>query len=247
MDKKTDGKNEDYKCVPKSKLALLPAVDNPTTTTTTKKKSIQRRQVNGYANPECTPFKLTLIRIHLFEIYDTISLSSSEKNEESSSSTVQPVTALLFAKLDSNHNGEIDLYEWLATSEMQAIDMCADALFFECDTDLNRLVSVDELAACLGPQARPVCAYLRDPNNVNFADEFLKRLSAQLAAESSSSSSNLELTRVSFVPICDDNGYFVSHQCNTKVTCWCMTRTGQPVPHSLRRISESQINCDDLS
>lgn len=244
LDSKKPDNNVEFKCVPRAKLessSLLSGGGEKTTKT--KKAPIRRRHVNNYMNPECTPFTLTLFRLHLFEIFN----QQHQKQHQHSSngdSTVHPAIITLFSNLDANHDSLVDLYEWLARAEIEAAGKCADALFYECDTNDDRRLSSNEINSCFVSMTRPTCAYLRDQDNAVFADQFLKHLSDQLVSDSTTT---ITLTRRSFAPICDVEGYFEPAQCDNQVTCWCMSKTGEPIVNSLKRISDSQISCTNLS
>lgn len=224
---------EDYKCVPKSKLATVSRANEPPKSTPKSRR--QRRSLTDKLT-ECSTYNLIRLKLHLFEIFDS-SLNESKHNQTANHNTA---IESMFTELDSDSDGRVDLYEWLSWREIEEAQKCADALFYECELDGDRRLSRDEMNECFGGSyARPTCAFVRDlPSNADFAQQFYSQLSLQLS---------IQLTTSSFAPICDLNGYFNPSQCDNQVTCWCMSKFGLPVPSSLKKISETQFNCDDMN
>jgi hypothetical protein len=256
---KDKNKGIDHKCVPKSKLAPARSKRDvvTTTTTTTSPKHPLHLAPTSHDLSKCSSYAATSLKLHLYQTYDHLLSHNNTNNTTSEPLLLHPTCSSpisrLFGDVDKNGDAKVDFYEWLgglatavntATSDLG----CRERLFFECDKKEDRYLSLDEVCECF-EGVRPTCSYVRDlSSHAYFAEQYLASLSGKLGIETkkkkSSDSSDVVVTVKSYAPICDLDGYFQPAQCDNQVTCWCVSKDGEPVTNSLKRISETQFKCN---
>jgi hypothetical protein len=113
--------------------------------------------------------------------------------------------------------------------------ICLTDLFANLDVTENRLLAVSEIEAFLS-KSRPKCSLVCSSLTYNYF--YMKKLSEEL---------HTGLTSETYVPICEEEGYFAASQCDTHVTCWYVTRSlGSPVASTARKINQTPVDCKSV-
>ncbi|RNA26493.1 anaphase-promoting complex subunit 3 isoform X1 [Brachionus plicatilis] len=214
-----------FQCANRPKKNSKQLASTKTTKLSTKKKVL--------LSPGCTPSGLTLLKIGLFELFD--SLKDEEKRQIDRINSVEfscpePICRF-FSQLDFNHNRALDRLEWSRISEYSS-DVCIGDLGASCDHNSDNLVTFEEFCSCF-QGIRSKCSYTRlhqDTKKVYVGqlNNFFK---------------NLTLSLKSYTPICDAEGYFLPNQCDSRVTCWCVRKNGDPIEFTLSKINQTPKDC----
>lgn len=252
---KQTNSSSSFKCVPKSKLT------NPVRNKRDVKQPPDHAKFTKTISltNQCTMFDLITLKLNLFERFDqTINKQAqierlrrgkinAEKHNLVYMSCLDAVT-FMFEKLDQNNNSLVDYYEWFAHKSIKR-DQCSEILFSQCDEDDDQYLSYNELCSCF-QGARPKCFYIRDKANADYKYEFINSLNKLLfkndSAVKNNTAFNHNLSSSSYAPICDSDGYFKAEQCDSRVTCWCASKSGEPDVNSVKQLSDSLFNCEQV-
>ncbi|CAF0784514.1 unnamed protein product [Brachionus calyciflorus] len=205
---------------------------------TTKKTTTIKKKRNVVLSKNCTHIGLTFLKINLFEMFD--SLKEEEKKQIDKINAIEfscpEAVCRLFSQLDFNHNRNLDKLEWSKLTEYTT-DACLNDLGNICDLDGDNLISFDEFCSCF-QGIKSKCMYTRFNQDTRKAYIDLLNLAFK---------SNKTLSLSNYAPICDHEGYFVSTQCDSKVTCWCVRKNGDFIEHSLSGINQTPKDCKQFS
>jgi hypothetical protein len=144
-----------------------------------------------------------------------------------------------FRLIDTNNDSLLSQNEMLASlfaastrEKLKPNRVCLTDLFANLDVIENRLLAVGEIEAFLS-KSRPKCSLVR--SSLTYKDFYMKKLNEEL---------HISLTSETYVPICDEEGYFAASQCDKNVTCWCVARAlGSPVAGTARKINQTPVDC----
>lgn len=219
-------KNEkNFECANRPKQIKSSSVTKTTILSTFKKKVP--------LSPTCSPLRLKMLKINLFEYFDTLKDEEKKKIDKINSiefSCPEPICRL-FSQLDFNHNRALDGREWSRISEYSS-DVCLQDLGTSCDQNSDGLMTFEEFCSCF-QGIKSKCSYTRFDQETKHAyidslNKFLPRLALSLK---------------SYAPICDAEGYFMPNQCDAKVTCWCVRKNGDPIKNTLSNINQTPFDC----
>ena len=227
-----------YKCLLKLKRrASLSTTKNMTLITS------HSAQTN-YFTLGCNPQKVVKLKLELFAQFDELKRSNTDikqfevtRNNLFENHCIESVGFMLNL-LDKNNDALINFEEWSKlTSSSQHV--CHNDIFVKCDTNKDKSLSFQEFCDCF-KGLQNTCKFIRDPLNLEAKFIYLEYLNEIFKEKSSK---GLILTNDSYLPMCDINGNFFSHQCDTSVNCWCVNKNGEPLLHTLKEIHEDPFDC----
>ncbi|XP_034044232.1 testican-3 isoform X2 [Thalassophryne amazonica] len=120
----------------------------------------------------------------------------------------------MFSRLDTNFDLQLDHSE-IRSLYLDRNEPCSDAFFKSCDTHTNKVITSTEWCACFQ-------RYTDSPCKAELSSISKKQTGKKLLGQ--------------YLPSCDDEGYYRSHQCHSSSgQCWCVDRYGNEVAGSRTR------------
>jgi hypothetical protein len=151
-----------------------------------------------------------------------------------------------FEFVDSNHDSFVSPHEVIAALVRHASQklnrVCIGDLFTNLKRESKKLILNRREIEYFLVITAPKCSLIRGDSSSSFKDFYVKHLNEKLSGAKRLASAELVKSN-DYVPICDEEGYFAASQCDGRVTCWCVSRLGEAVTDSARRISQTPIDC----
>ncbi|CAM9159486.1 unnamed protein product, partial [Lampetra planeri] len=119
--------------------------------------------------------------------------------------------AWMFSRLDTNFDLQLDQSE-IKSLYLDRNEPCSGTFFRTCDSHADKLISSSEWCMCFQ-------RYTDSPCKAELSSINKKQAGKKLLGQ--------------YLPSCDEDGYYRSHQCHTSSgQCWCVDRYGNEVSGS---------------